>query len=321
MSGGRRRLFTDSGCAELWRMYRAGESVLAIGRALGRGGSAVRRVLEASGGIAPTIRRRSSRVLSFVEREEISRGIAAGQSVRAIAKGLTRAPSTVSQEVRRHGGRGRYRAAEADLAAWDWARRPKLCLLSKNLELQRLVAGKLKEDWAPQQIAGWRKTEYPENPELWVSHETIYRSLFVQARGALQRELIGHLRSKRGIRRSRHATARGEGRGEIVDAVSIRQRPAEIEDRAIPGHWEGDLIEGSRGSYFATLVERQSRFVILVKVADKRTETVVPALIKAIRKLPGADRWGLNLPTRPSSLSRRTCKSISVTRRAPGSVG
>ena len=146
-------------------------------------------------------------MLSFAEREEISRGSAAGQSIRAIAKELNRAPSTVSQEVRRHGGRGRYRAAEADLAAWDW----KLCLLSKNLQLQRRVAGKLKEDWAPQQIAGWRKTEYPENPELWVSHETIYRSLFVQARGAPKRELIGHLRSKRRIRRSRHATARGEG--------------------------------------------------------------------------------------------------------------
>jgi IS30 family transposase len=286
MRTGRRRLMTDSECAELWRMYRAGESILGIGRALERGSSAVRRVLEPTGGIAPAIRRRSSRVLSFVEREEISRGIAAGHTIRAIARGLNRAPSTVSQEVCRHGGRRLYRAAPADLAAWDSARRPKLCLLSKNLQLQRLVAGKLKEDWAPQQIAGWLKTEYPENPELRVSHETIYRTLFVQARGAFKRELIGHLRSKRRIRRSRHATARGEGRGEILDAVSIRQRPAEIEDRAVPGHWEGDLLEGSRGSYFATLVERQSRFVILVKVADKRTETVVAALIKAVRKLP-----------------------------------
>jgi IS30 family transposase len=166
-------------------------------------------------------------------------------------------------------------------------------VLSKNLPLQRLVAGRLKEDWAPQQIASWLKTEYPKKPELWVSHETIYRSLFGQARGALKRELLGHLRSKRRLRRSRHATARGEGRGEIIDAVSIRQRPAETENRAIPGHWEGDLVEGSRGSYFATLVERQSRFVILIKVADKRTETVVPALIKAIRKLPVALRRSL----------------------------
>jgi IS30 family transposase len=293
MRRGRRRLFTEAECAELWRMYKAGESILGIGRALGRGGTAVHRVLQASGGITPGIRCRSSRVLSLVEREEISRGIAAGSTIRAIAKGLNRAPSTVSQEVCRHGGRKRYRAAEADSAAWDSARRPKRCLLSKNLLLQRIVASKLKEDWAPQQIAGWLKSEYPENPELWVSHETIYRSLFVQARGALKRELIGHLRTKRRIRRSRHATARDEGRGEIVDAVSIRRRPAEAEDRAVPGHWEGDLVEGSRGSYIATLVERQSRFVIIVKVADKRTETVVAALIKAVRKLPVALRRSL----------------------------
>jgi IS30 family transposase len=286
MRRGRRRIFTAAECGDLWRRYKAGESILGIGRVLGRGGSAVRRVLQCTGGIAPPERRRSSRVLSLVEREEISRGIAAGYTIRAIAKALSRAASTVSQEVSRHGGRELYRAAEADQAAWESARRPKLCLLAKNRELQRIVAVKLKEDWAPQQIAGWLKDEYPKNPELWVSHETIYRSLFVQARGALKKELIGHLRSKRRIRRSRHATARGAGRGEIVDAVSIRQRPAEIEDRAIPGHWEGDLVEGSRGTFIATLVERQSRFVIIVKVADKRTENVVAALIKAVRKLP-----------------------------------
>jgi IS30 family transposase len=199
----------------------------------------------------------------------------------------------VCQEISRHGGRQLYRAAKADLAAWDAALRPKRCLLAKNRELQRIVAVKLKEDWAPQQITGWLKDEYPENPELWVSHETIYRSLFVQARGVLKKELIGHLRSKRSIRRSRHATARGEGRGEIVGAVSIRQRPAEIEDRAVPGHWEGDLVEGSRGTFIATLVERQSRFVIIVKVADKRTQSVVTALIKAVRKLPLALRRSL----------------------------
>lgn len=299
MRRGRPRIFTVAECAELWRRYKAGESVLGIGRALSRGSairrgsSAVRRVLESTGGIAPAERRRSPRVLSLVEREEVSRGVAAGNSIRAIARGLCRAPSTVSQEVSRHGGRQLYRAANADLAAWEAARRPKPCLLAKNRELQRIVAVKLKEDWAPQQIAGWLKDEYPENPELWVSHETIYRSLFVQARGALKKELIGHLRSKRSIRRSRHATARGEGRGEIVDAVSIRQRPAEIEDRAVPGHWEGDLVEGSRGTFIATLVERQSRFVIIVKVADKRTQSVVTALIKAVRKLPVALRRSL----------------------------
>lgn len=293
MRRGRRRIVTAAESIELWRRYKAGESILGIGRALSRTCSSIHRVLQCTGGIAPPERCRSSRVLSLVEREEISRGIAAGQTIRAIAKTLSRAPSTVSQEVSRHGGRGLYRAAEADLAAWESARRPKRCLLARNRQLQHIVAAKLKEDWAPQQIAGWLKDQYPSSPELWVSHETIYRSLFVQARGALKKELIGHLRSKRRIRRSRHATAHGAGRGEIVDAVSIRHRPAEVEDRAVPGHWEGDLVEGSRGTFIATLVERQSRFLIIVKVADKRTESVVAALIKAIRKLPVALRRSL----------------------------
>jgi IS30 family transposase len=293
MRTGRRRLITAAESIELWRMYKAGESIQGIGRALSRTGSSVNRVLQSTGGIGPPERFRSLKVLNLAEREEISRGIAAGCTIRGIARTLNRAPSTVSQEVLRHGGRRRYRAAEADLAAWDSARRPKLCLLAKNCALQRIVAVKLKEDWAPQQIAGWLKDEYPKNPELWVSHETIYRSLFVQARGVLKKQLIGHLRSRRRIRRSRYATARGAGRGEIVDAVSIRDRPAEIEDRAIPGHWEGDLVQGSRGTFIATLVERKSRFVIIVKVADKKTESVVAALIKAVRKLPIALRRSL----------------------------
>ena len=293
MSQGRPRLFGPAQCAELWRRYKAGESILGIGRALGGRLTAIYRVLQSTGGIAPVSRRRSARCLSLVEREEISRGIAAGYTIRAIARSLNRAASTVSQEVLRHGGRRHYRASQADLVAWDLARRPKPCLLARNRQLQRIVAVKLKQDWAPQQIAGWLKEEYPGNPELRVSHETIYRSLFVQARGALKKELIGHLRSKRRIRRSRHATYKGAGRGQIIDAVSIRQRPAEVEDRAIPGHWEGDLVEGSRGTYIATLVERQSRFVIIVKVNDKRTEVVVAALIKAVRKLPAALRRSL----------------------------
>jgi IS30 family transposase len=293
MRRGRHRYLTATQRAELWCKYKAGESIHGIGRALGCVASTIRRELRPTGGILPAVRRRSSRVLSLAEREEVSRGIAAGDAVRTIARALNRAASTVSQEVSRHGGRELYRAAEADLAAWKSARRPKLCLLAKNQELQRLVAVKLKQDWAPQQIAGWLKDEYPENPGLWVSHETIYRSLFVQARGVLKKELIGHLRSKRRIRRSRHATDRGTGRGQIVDAVSIRQRPAEVEDRAIPGHWEGDLVEGARGTFIATLVERQSRFVIIVKVPDKQTENVVTALIKAVRKLPVSLRRSL----------------------------
>jgi IS30 family transposase len=212
---------------------------------------------------------------------------------RTLLAPLKRAVSTISQEVARHGGRQHYRAVEADWAAWESARRPKPCLLASNQQLQRIVASKLKQDWSPQQVAGWLRDQFPGNPEMWVSHETIYRSLFVQARGALKKELIGHLRSKRRIRRSLHATDRGIGRGEITDAISIRQRPAEADDRAVPGHWEGDLVEGSRGTYIATLVERRSRFVVLVKLSEKRTEAVVAALIKAVRKLPTALRKSL----------------------------
>jgi IS30 family transposase len=252
--------------------YKVGETILKIGRALGQRPSDIHRVLQASGGIAPAQRHRASKVLSFRECEEISRGIAAGSTFRAIARSLKRAVSTVSQEVARHGGRGCYRAAQADWAAWESARRPKICLLARNRDLQRIVAVKLKQDWSPQQIAGWVRDQYPQNPELWVSHETIYRSLFVQARGALKRELIGHLRSKRRIRRSCHATDRGIGRGEITDAISIRQRPAEAEDRAVPGHWEGDLVEGSRGTYIATLVERRSRFLSFSSNSPKRAQ-------------------------------------------------
>jgi transposase, IS30 family len=293
MTPGRCSTVTEAQREELWRRYKSGETILGIGRALGQRQTNIHRVLQASGGIAPAQRRRSSRALHFEEREDISRALAAGSSLRTIAASLKRAVSTVSQEVARHGGRVHYRAAQADWAAWESARRPKACVLARNRPLQRIVAGKLKQDWSPQQVAGWLKDQYPGSPEMWVSHETIYRSLFVQARGALKKELIGHLRSKRRIRRSRHATDRGLGRGAITEAVSIRQRPAEVEDRAVPGHWEGDLVEGSRGTYIATLVERRSRFVVLIKLSEKRTETVVDALIQSVRKLPTALRKSL----------------------------
>jgi IS30 family transposase len=278
---------------DLWRRYRLGESIGGIARALGRSSASMDRWLARTGGIVPAPRSRAVRVLSLKEREEVSRGLAAGGTIRGIARTLCRAPSTVSNEVSRHGGRGHYRAAAADRAAWRSARRPKLCLLAKNRQLQQIVAVKLKQDWAPQQIAGWLKNEYPKNPGLWVSHETIYRSLFVQTRGVLKKELLGHLRSKRRKRRSLHAAVHGGFENGITDAVSIRDRPAEIEDRAVPGHWEGDLIEGSKGTFIATLVERKSRFVIMVKVPSKQTAHVVAALIKAVRKLPAALRRSL----------------------------
>src|ERR1700675_4283708 len=277
---------------EVWSRWKAGQSLHEIGRAFDKPHSCIRAVLLPRGGIPPAARRRSRWALTFAEREDISRGIASGCSIREIARGLDRAACSVCREVARHGGRPAYRAHEADHQAWASALRPKRCLLGVNRKLRDLVASKLLLDWSPEQISGWLKTQYPNDESLRVSHETIYRSLFVQARGALKKELVGHLRSKRRIRRPRHAID-GRNGDRIVDAVSIRQRPGEVGDRAVPGHWEGDLVEGSRGTFIATLVERRSRFVILIKLSEKRTGTVVDALIKAVRKLPTTLRKSL----------------------------
>jgi IS30 family transposase len=243
-------------------------------------------VLRATGGIAPSRRHRSIRSLSLAEREEISRGLASGESMRSIALRLGRSASTVCREVNRHGGGGNYRATKADESAWDRARRPKRCLLAVNRRLRDVVEEKLKEHWSPQQISGWLAKRYPGEEVMRVSAETIYRTLFIQARGALKKELIAHLRSKRTMRHSRNASRGRSRRGQIKDAVSIRERPPEAEDRAVPGHWEGDLILGTRNTYVATLVERTSRFVMLVRVGGKDTESVVKALSAQIRRLP-----------------------------------
>jgi len=247
----------------------------------------------ATGGIAPPVRRRPLRALALAEREDISRGIASGCSMRIIAQHLSRDCSTVSREVARHGGRPLDRANEADHQAWDSALRPKVCRLALHDKVRTLVASKLMQDWSPEQISGWLKQSYPDDESLRVSHETIYRSLFLQARGALKQELMRHLRSQRRIRRSRHASVHGHSQGRIVDAVSIRERPAEVEDRAIPGHWEGDLLRGTRNSHVATLVERHSRFCMLVKVPGKDTATVVAALSQHARQLPATLRRSL----------------------------
>ena len=214
-------------------------------------------------------------------------------SIREIAKGLRRAVPTVSREVARHGGRAQYRANEADQQAWESALRPKPCLLATHSKLQEIVASKLILDWSPQQISGWLKSQYPNDASLRVSHETIYRSLFVQARGALTQELVRHLRSQRRIRRSRHSSVHGHSQGRIVDAVSIRERPAEVEDRAIPGHWEGDLLRGAGNTHVVTLVERKSRFCVLVKVSGKDTATVVAVLSQHVGQLPAELRRSL----------------------------
>jgi IS30 family transposase len=246
----------------------------------------VQKILARTGGIRPPQRRRCAIALTLAEREEISRSMAAGQSIRSIAARLCRAPSTVSRELGRNGGQLQYRAAEADNAAWDRALRPKCCKLARNTDLARIVAEKLRLLWSPEQIAGWLKHTYPCDDSHRVSHETIYRSLFIQARGALKKELLQHLRRTRGMRRSRHHTQKTEIHGQIVGAASISERPASAEDRAVPGHWEGDLLFGAHNSQIATLVERQTRYVMLAKVASKDTETVVDALIKNARKLP-----------------------------------
>jgi IS30 family transposase len=279
--------------ADMWSRWKAGESLNAIGRALGKDKQVIHFLLARHGGIAPSVRRRSRHALTLAEREDISRGIASGCSLRDIAQQLSRARSTVSREVARHGGRAQYRANEADSQAWQSALRPKVCRLALREKLRTLVASKLMRDWSPEQISGWLKRQYPNDESLRVSHETIYRTLFLQARGALKQELIQHLRSKRRIRRSRHASVHGHSQGKIVDAISIRERPAEVEDRAIPGHWEGDLLRGAGNSQVATLVERHSRFCMLVKVPGKDTATVVAALSRHVRRLPATLRRSL----------------------------
>jgi IS30 family transposase len=290
-----RKLWIPAERFEAWRRYKAGESLSSIGRALGRPTASVFVAMKASGGGLSPPQHRSPRVLSFTEREEISRGLATSESLREIARRLGRAPSTVSREVRRHGEgsyyRHCYRAQRADWRAWKRARRPKKCVLASNARLQAVVAGKLKLDWSPQQISGWLKEQYPADESMRVSHETIYRTLFVQARGALKKELLGHLRCRRRLRRSR--ASQKDARGQIVDAISIKDRPAEVEDRAVPGHWEGDLLLGSKRSQIATLVERHSRFTTLVRIPSRDTNVVVTALARHIRKLPAQLRRSL----------------------------
>ena len=281
------RGFTAAQRTELWDRWQRGESLKSIGRVFGKPSSSIYFQVAPHGGIRPASRRRSRLALTLSEREEISRGIVAGRSIRLMASQLGRSPSTVSREIGRNGGYDRYRAALADDRAWDRARRPKRCKLALYPCLCRAVERKLRLNWSPEQIAGWLKRTYPGDESNQVSHETIYRSLFVQARGVLKKELQQYLRSKRAIRRARQATQKGGEHGQIKDMISIRERPASVEDRAVPGHWEGDLITGSKNSYIATLVERHTRYVMLVKVANKETETVISALIKQSKKLPG----------------------------------
>ena len=278
--------YTDSDKELMWDRWQKGESLHTIARLFDRSHGSIAGILSRTGGIRPPDRKRSRQALTLGEREEISRGIVAGQSFRAIAASLDRAASTVSREVNRNGGRRDYRANHADQAAWQRAHRPKRCKLVQNRALAGIVAKKLQLNWAPEQIAGWLKRTYPDDENYRVSHETIYRSLYIQARGALKKELLQHLRRKRAMRRSRHHTQKTDDHGRITDAVTISERPASVEDRALPGHWEGDLISGTNNSHIATLVERHTRYVMLAKLNGKDTETVINSLIRQAHKLP-----------------------------------
>ncbi len=275
---------SDKKKAVIWDEWESGSPMIQIARAIKKPPATVFSYLRYHGGIQPRQRTRRLSSLSLEEREEISRGLAVNRSIRSIANLLKRSPSTISREINRNGGVYKYRAVEADRTAWKRAKRPKPCVLAENAELKTIVTCKLLEDWSPEQIAGWLKLTYPKNEYLRVSHETIYKSLFIQTRGLFRKEMRNHLRTKRKFRHSKnHKVAT---RGQIVDGVSISKRPASVEDRAVPGHWEGDLICGSKNSHIATVVERQSRFTVLVKVDGKDTMNVVSALSKQMSKLP-----------------------------------
>lgn len=278
--------YSESQKAMMWDRWKQGDSLQMIAQMFDRNHSSIQGILAETGGIRPAQRSRSRLALTLIEREEISRSLVTGLSLREIARRLHRAPSTISREIQRNGGQALYRATKADLSAWDRARRPKICKLAKRGMLNHIVSSKLQLQWSPEQIAGWLKHFFEGDKEYEVSHETIYRSLYIQTRGALKKELLEHLRRTRAMRRSRHHTQKTENHGRIVGAVSISERPASAEDRAVPGHWEGDLLFGSHNSQIATLVERQTRYVMLVKVGGKDTETVINALIENARRLP-----------------------------------
>jgi IS30 family transposase len=286
MAKGSGRRLSRHELQEMWSLWKSGESLREIGRVLGRHPRSLGEAVAKKGGVAPVPRTRSARALTLQEREHISRGIVAGISLTQLAQELARPTSTISREVARNGGKDRYRAVAADERAWVSAKRPKLCRMAVSKELRDLVASKLELDWSPTQISRWLKLEHPGNRDFQVSHETIYRTLFIQARGALRKELTSHLRTQRKLRRSKKSASTPDGRGQIKGAISVRERPAEAEDRAVPGHWEGDLIAGAANSHVATLVERSTRFVMLQKVNGKDTVSVVTALKRRIKKLP-----------------------------------
>ena len=278
----------------IWELRAEGLSDREIGRRLGLARGTVSDYLARTGGIRPRARRRPERCLSSEEREEISRGIARGRSARAIARALRRSHTTIAREIERCGGRTRYRAQAAEREAWRRRRRPRQTKLELCPELRRIIEERLGKDHSPEQIAGWLRLAHPDNEAMHVSHETIYRALYVQARGALKRELHRHLRKSRSRRYARRQSSKGQGQGKLNEMVMISERPAEVEDRAVPGHWEGDLLMGGRTSAIATLVERQTRYCQLVALPEgTEAERVAEALAASITTLPAQLRRSL----------------------------
>jgi IS30 family transposase len=269
--------------AELWRRWKSGETLSDISRALAKNPGSIHGILESNGGVVPRTKRRAKSALSAAQREEISRSLAKGRTQQAIARRIGCADSTVSREIQRNGGCARYRAERAEYRASQMAKRPKPCLLSNNHRLRQVVAKKLALKWSPEQISGWLERAYPSDPVMRISHETIYRSLFIQARGVLRKALIRELRTHRTMRCAKVSSSK---RFSSRDAFSISKRPASVEDRAISGHWEGDLLSGSNNTHIATLVEQSSRYLVLVKVESKETEQVISAITKQVKRLP-----------------------------------
>jgi IS30 family transposase len=284
----RRRRFSYEQLRTLWTLWQDGHTLPQIQTALGVSLSGVVRVVQARGGLPPRARTRARAALSLRERELIADGLAAQESRRGIARRLGRAPSTISREILRNGARTpttrTYHPATADGRAWTRAARPKPRKLTTHRALCRVVAAKLEADWSPRQIARWLVKTHPTEPTMHVAAETIYRTLYVQTKATLRAELVAHLR--RGQRRRRPLQQQPRAGGRIPNAVSIAARPPESDDRRVPGHWEGDLLAGANNSYIATLVERASRYVLLVKVRGKDTRTVTRALARRINRLP-----------------------------------
>jgi IS30 family transposase len=281
-----KRSFTEHQQNAIWSLWSQGKSLSEIGRQLNKHAGSIFCFLQKSGGIKPVKPIRSKRALTLFEREEISRGLSANLSIRSIAQSLNRSPSTISREIKRNGGITKYRAISADKQTWIRAKRPKKSKLQINIGLNDIITDKLSNKWSPEQISGYLKRTYPTDTHMHISHESIYKTLYIQSRGYLKKELLKHLRTQRVMRQSKQFNTKGNARGGIIDAVSIHDRPKDIDERTIPGHWEGDLICGSNKSYVATLVERTSRFTMLVKLNGNDSTTVVSAITNKIIELP-----------------------------------